>query len=338
MSLLHLEDVTRTVIPPDQPALTILSGVNLTIEPGDHVSIVGRSGSGKSTLLNLLGLLDLPTSGVISFDDRPVKSYSGARRDRLRGASIGFVFQQFNLLAGRTALENVTMPLLYSSGRTFWRRKKIAADMLELVGLGHRMNSMPDRLSGGEQQRVAIARSLVRGPRLILADEPTGALDLDTGQSVMELIDDVAERTGAAQVVITHDPMIARRARRHFRLDRGILTPVDDPAFEPLTRREMREMAPVESSPVATAEDEERDVLELFVVETETRSAVPAETRTVEASTPDETAAETATPVDAEAPAPGETAAEAEAVEAERAAGRGANAGSEAGPVERKDA
>jgi putative ABC transport system ATP-binding protein len=269
VSLLQLEDVTRTVIAPDQPALTILSGVNLTIEPGDHVSIVGRSGSGKSTLLNLLGLLDLPTSGVISFDDRPVKSYSGARRDRLRGASIGFVFQQFNLLAGRTALENVTMPLLYSSGRTFWRRKKIAAEMLELVGLGHRMTSMPDRLSGGEQQRVAIARSLVRGPRLILADEPTGALDLDTGQSVMELIDDVAERTGAAQVVITHDPMIARRARRHFRLDRGILTPVDDPAFEPLTRREMREMAPTEPSTDVTAEGGDRDVLELFGVPTD---------------------------------------------------------------------
>lgn len=244
MSLLSLREVTRTVIPQDQPALTILNGVDLGIEPRDHVSIVGRSGSGKSTLLNMLGLLDLPTSGEILFDDRPVRSYSSAQRDRLRGAAIGFVFQQFNLLPGRTALENVTMPLLYASGRTFWRRKRIAADMLALVGLEHRLNSMPDRLSGGEQQRVAIARSLVRGPRLILADEPTGALDLDTGQSVMELIDEVAERTGAAQVIITHDPTIARRARRHFRLDRGVLTPVDDPSLEPLTRRDRREMAP----------------------------------------------------------------------------------------------
>ena len=318
MSLLHLEDVTRTVIPPDQPALTILSGVNLSVEPGDHVSIVGRSGSGKSTLLNLLGLLDLPTSGVISFDGRPVKSFSGARRDRLRGSSIGFVFQQFNLLAGRTALENVTMPLLYSSGRTFWQRKKIAAEMLELVGLGHRMNSMPDRLSGGEQQRVAIARSLVRGPRLILADEPTGALDLDTGQSVMELIDEVAVRTGAAQVVITHDPMIARRARRHFRLDRGILTPVDDPAFEPLTRREVREMAPIERSTVAPTEDDERDVLELFVIETEARSAVPAGTGAAEAEAPTRVETETETVGQATAPA--------------------AETGIDAGPDDRKDA
>ncbi|MCD2171208.1 MULTISPECIES: ABC transporter ATP-binding protein [Microbacterium] len=253
MSLLELREVTRTVIPQDQPALTILNGIDLTIEPGDHVSIVGRSGSGKSTLLNMLGLLDLPTSGEITFDDRPVRSYSSAARDRLRGAGIGFVFQQFNLLPGRTALENVTMPLLYSSGRTFWRRKKIAAEMLELVGLEHRLSSLPDRLSGGEQQRVAIARSLVRGPRLILADEPTGALDLDTGQSVMELIDEVATRTGAAQVTITHDPTIARRARRHFRLDRGVLTAVDDPSLEPLTRRDRREMAPADDDPAVLA-------------------------------------------------------------------------------------
>ncbi|MBF4635046.1 ABC transporter ATP-binding protein [Agreia pratensis] len=227
MSLLELRDVTRTVIPPDQPALTILNGVDLTVEPGDRISIVGRSGSGKSTLLNLLGLLDMPTSGLLTFDDRPVKSYSGAARDRVRGAQIGFVFQQFNLLPGRTALENVAMPLLYAEGRSFWRRKQLAAEMLEEVGLGDRMESMPDRLSGGEQQRVAIARSLVRGPRLILADEPTGALDLDTGSSVMQLIDEVATRTGAALVTITHDPAIAARARDHFRLDRGVLTRAD---------------------------------------------------------------------------------------------------------------
>jgi putative ABC transport system ATP-binding protein len=228
MSLLELRDVTRTVIPPDQPALTILNGVDLTVEPGDRISIVGRSGSGKSTLLNLLGLLDMPTSGLLTFDERPVKSYSGAARDRVRGAQIGFVFQQFNLLPGRTALENVAMPLLYAEGKAFWRRKRLAAEMLEEVGLGNRMDSMPDRLSGGEQQRVAIARSLVRGPRLILADEPTGALDLDTGSSVMQLIDDVATRTGAALVTITHDPAIASRARDHFRLDRGVLTRVDE--------------------------------------------------------------------------------------------------------------
>lgn len=224
MTLLTLEAVTRTVLSPDQAALTILNGVDLTVAENDRISIVGRSGSGKSTLLNLLGLLDLPTSGALEFDGRPVKHYSARQRDRLRGREIGFIFQQFNLLPGRTALENVTMPLLYAEGRQFWRRRSIAAAMLEEVGLGHRLETLPDRLSGGEQQRVAIARSLVRGPRLILADEPTGALDLDTGQTVMELIDAVATRTNAALVVITHDPAIADRSRTHYRLDRGRLT------------------------------------------------------------------------------------------------------------------
>jgi putative ABC transport system ATP-binding protein len=223
MSLLRLENVTRTVLPPDAPALTILDGVDLTVEEGDRVSIVGRSGSGKSTLLNLLGLLDSPTSGELLFDGRSVKSFSTGERDRVRGRHVGFVFQQFNLLAGRTALENVTMPLLYSTGRQFWRRKTLAAEMLEQVGLGHRLDSLPDRLSGGEQQRVAIARSLVRGPRLILADEPTGALDIETGASVMALIDEVAERTKAALVTITHDPAIAALAARHYALERGVL-------------------------------------------------------------------------------------------------------------------
>lgn len=233
MTLLHLEDVTRTVLPPDQPALTILNGVDLTVAENDRISIVGRSGSGKSTLLNLLGLLDLPTSGTLEFEGTPVRQLSVRRRDLVRGREIGFVFQQFNLLPGRTALENVTMPLLYAQGRQFWRRRALAAEMLEQVGLGHRLDSLPDRLSGGEQQRVAIARALVRGPRLILADEPTGALDLDTGQTVMELIDEVATRTHAALVVITHDPAIAARSRVHYQLDRGVLTATDGSAVVP---------------------------------------------------------------------------------------------------------
>jgi putative ABC transport system ATP-binding protein len=117
--------------------------------------------------------------------------------------------------------------LLYSTGKQFWRRERLAAEMLERVGLGSRLASMPEQLSGGEQQRVAIARALVRGPRLILADEPTGALDIDTGAAVMKLLDGVAESSGAALITITHDPNVAALARRHFRLDRGVLTPVD---------------------------------------------------------------------------------------------------------------
>jgi len=226
VTLLHLEAVTRTVDLVDAPPLTILSGVNLDVDDGDRVSIVGRSGSGKTTLLNLLGLLDNPTTGVMEFDDRPVQSFSGAERDRVRGRHVGFIFQQFNLLQGRTALENVMTPLLYAQGRQFWQRSRIAAEMLDRVGLRDRLGTMPDRLSGGEQQRVAIARSLVRGPRLILADEPTGALDLETGAAVMDLIDEVARESGAALVTITHDPDIAARATRHLKLDHGLLEDV----------------------------------------------------------------------------------------------------------------
>ena len=208
MTLLHLAGVTRTVQLVDAPPLTILSGVDLDVAVGDRVSIVGRSGSGKSTLLNLLGLLDNPTTGDLEFDGRPVRSFSSAERDRVRGRDVGFIFQQFNLLQGRTALENVMTPLLYAEGKQFWQRRRIATEMLDRVGLGHRLGAMPDKLSGGEQQRVAIARSLVRGPRLILADEPTGALDLETGADVMALLDEVATGSGAALITITHDPAI----------------------------------------------------------------------------------------------------------------------------------
>ena len=227
MTLLELDAVTRSVELPDGEKLEILKGVDLSVAVGDHVSIVGRSGSGKTTLLNLLGLLDTPTSGSIRFDGEPLESLTGGRRDRKRGRDIGFIFQQFNLLDGRTALENVMTPLLYATGAQFWRRATLAAEMLERVGLGHRMESMPQQLSGGEQQRVAIARALVRGPRLILADEPTGALDIETGAAVMALLDDVAEQSGAALITITHDANVAALARRHYRLDRGVLAPVD---------------------------------------------------------------------------------------------------------------
>ncbi|MFK4730079.1 ABC transporter ATP-binding protein [Agromyces mediolanus] len=229
MRLVEAIDVGRTVQIPDADPLTILRGVDLTVEAGERVSIVGRSGSGKSTLLNLLGLIDSPTEGELRILGEDAARLRGARRDRLRGREIGFVFQQFNLLPGRTAIENVQTPLLYAGGSSFWRRERIAREMLERVGLGERTDARPERLSGGEQQRVAIARALVRRPRLILADEPTGALDLETGGTVMELIEEVAGETDAALVTITHDPAIARRADRHLRLSAGRLVPLDEP-------------------------------------------------------------------------------------------------------------
>lgn len=248
MSLVVLEQVAKSVLLADDSRLEILHGVSLSIEAGDHVSIVGRSGSGKSTLLNILGMLDAPTSGSVAFDGVLVRRMRSGKLDRLRGASVGFVFQQFNLLAGRTALENVMMPLGHAKGRQFWRRRDIAADMLERVGLGHRIDQIADRLSGGEQQRVAIARALVRRPKLILADEPTGALDIDTGAAIMALLDEVATETDAALVTITHDLHVAARARRHYRLDAGRLGVVDlRRAFEASTLAD----APVSLTPGA---------------------------------------------------------------------------------------
>ena len=236
MTLVALQEVAKSVLLADDSRLEILRGIDLEVSAGDHVSIVGRSGSGKSTLLNILGMLDAPTSGTVSFEGREVRRMRSGRLDRLRGDNVGFVFQQFNLLPGRTALDNVMMPLGHAKGRMFWNRRQIAADMLERVGLGHRVDQVADRLSGGEQQRVAIARALVRRPVLILADEPTGALDIDTGASVMSLLDEVATETDAALVTITHDLHVAARARRHYRLDAGVLEPADlSRAFEAST-------------------------------------------------------------------------------------------------------
>ncbi|MFT4234478.1 MAG: ABC transporter ATP-binding protein [Microbacterium sp.] len=227
MAFLSARGITRTVQLPDADPLHIRRGVDLDVEVGEHVSIMGRSGSGKSTLLNILGLLDAPTDGALDFDGVPLARMSLGRRDRTRGRNVGFVFQQFNLLPGRTAVENVEMPLLYDGGSAFWRRRTLALDMLDRVGLAERAEQMTDRLSGGEQQRVAIARALVRSPRLILADEPTGALDVETGAGVMDLLDEIATASGAALITITHDPHVAARAQRVYRLVDGRLESVE---------------------------------------------------------------------------------------------------------------
>ncbi|WP_448062822.1 ABC transporter ATP-binding protein [Cellulomonas hominis] len=226
MALLELTDVTRSVRLPDDRVLRILRDITLSVDAGEHVSVVGRSGTGKSTLLNILGLLDSPTSGEYLLEGTSIARLSNRRRSRRRGDDFGFVFQQFNLLAGRSALENVAAPLMYARGRQFWSRRRIAAEMLERVGLGDRLEEMPEKLSGGEQQRVAIARALVRRPRVILADEPTGALDVDTGAEVMGLLDEIASESGAALIAITHDLAVAARAQRHYRLAEGVLVPI----------------------------------------------------------------------------------------------------------------
>ena len=229
--LVDLQSVTRHVELPNGSTLEILRGVDLTVGPGEHVAIVGRSGTGKSTLLNLLGLLDRPTGGTLEWAGRNVTDISNRQAARIRGRDVGFVFQQFNLLPGRTALENVMAPLLYASGREFWQRRKRAAEMLDKVGLGDRLDAMPQFLSGGEQQRIAIARALVRTPSVVLADEPTGALDVETGAMVMKLLDQATYDSGAALITITHDQSVAALARRRFRLAEGQLHPLTEGAM-----------------------------------------------------------------------------------------------------------
>lgn len=227
MSLIEVRNVSKHVELPDGTRLDILNDINMSVDGGEHLAVVGRSGSGKTTLLNILGLLDSPSHGEVLFDGTDVGRLRKGALDRARGNGIGYVFQQFNLLMGLTALENVVMPLSYSSGSAFWNRRRLATEMLDRVGLSHRLDSRPDQLSGGEQQRVAIARALVRKPQMILADEPTGALDIETGTTVMDLLEEVTTENGAALITITHDPNVAALAGRSLRLDHGVLSPTD---------------------------------------------------------------------------------------------------------------
>ncbi|WP_236968383.1 ABC transporter ATP-binding protein [Microbacterium aurantiacum] len=217
MSLIELRDVTRSF--PGVPEVQALKAVNLTVEAGDYVSIVGPSGSGKSTMLNLLGLLDRPTVGEYRIDGVVTGVLDDDQRARVRAQWIGFVFQAFHLMPRRTVLENVMMPMLYS-GVPREEREGRARAVLERVGLGHRVSFHPPTLSGGERQRVAVARAVVSTPRILLADEPTGNLDEATSAEVMELFDDL-RADGLTLVVITHDLAVAERAERRVRISDG---------------------------------------------------------------------------------------------------------------------
>lgn len=225
-TLISLRNISRTVHLADGSPLTILKDVNLEVQRGEYISIVGRSGTGKTTLLNILGLLDNGTTGTYHLDDIDVYKMRERKRTKLRGDTFGFVFQQFNLLPKRNALENVAAPLFYGQGKQFWRRDSIASAGLERIGLFERRDSMPGKLSGGEQQRVAIARALVRNPSVILCDEPTGALDVDTGARVMDLLQEVAQQNNSALIVITHDLSISEKADSQYILNNGALHPV----------------------------------------------------------------------------------------------------------------
>ena len=206
----------------DGISVPALRGVSLTVNPGDYLAIIGPSGSGKSTLMHLLGGLDRPTAGRLLLGGRDATTLSAAELARLRNEVIGFVFQSFHLLARTSARDNVALPLIYRGLRRAERRRR-AEEMLDRVGLAHRLHHRPNQLSGGEQQRVAIARALVTGPSVLLADEPTGNLDTRTGESVLDLLEDLNAERGVALAIVTHDSAIAARARRRIAMRDGLI-------------------------------------------------------------------------------------------------------------------
>jgi putative ABC transport system ATP-binding protein len=216
--LIKLEGVTKVFLT-DEVETHALSGIHLDIAKGEYVSIAGPSGCGKSTLLSILGLLDTPTDGAYTLNDRPVQGLTLAERARIRNREIGFIFQSFNLIGDLTVHENVDLPLTYR-GMPASERKQRVNEALEKVGMAHRAKHLPSQLSGGQQQRVAVARALAGHPAVLLADEPTGNLDSKNGEAVMELLSSL-HRGGATIVMVTHDHRFARHAARTVHLFDG---------------------------------------------------------------------------------------------------------------------
>ena len=226
--VIEIADMTKTYIM-GKTKVHALRGLSLTIRAGEYVAIIGASGSGKSTLMNMIGLLDHPTSGTYRIRGRETSKLRDNEMADMRNAEIGFVFQRFNLLARTTAQRQVQLPLFYA-GVPARRAKAMALEALERVGLGDRTHHRPDELSGGQQQRVAIARALVNNPSILLADEPTGALDTKTGEEVMNLFGELHAQ-GMTLIVVTHDMEIAARASRIVTLRDGVI--VSDERVQP---------------------------------------------------------------------------------------------------------
>ncbi|MEZ4708827.1 MAG: ABC transporter ATP-binding protein [Caldilineaceae bacterium] len=232
--VIEMHDITK-IYKMGDTEVRALNGVSLTIHEGEYVAIIGTSGSGKSTLMNMIGLLDKPTSGNYAIRGAETSRLSQNQMADLRNKEIGFVFQRFNLLARTSARRQVELPLFYA-GIAAGKASKMAVEALQRVGLGDRAHHRPDELSGGQQQRVAIARALVNGPSILLADEPTGALDTKTGEEVMALFQELNQQ-GMTLIVVTHDTDIAAQAHRVITLRDGVI--LSDERQSPTRQPEM---------------------------------------------------------------------------------------------------
>ncbi len=227
--MLEITDVYKRYDSPDQnESVGVLKGISLSIDKGSSIAVVGPSGCGKSTLLNLMGALDRPTQGSIEFDGRDLGSLNETQLAELRNQDIGFVFQLHHLLPQCTGLENVMVPTLARSGRaSVQETRAYAQDLLERVGLEDFGAYRPAQLSGGQRQRVAVARALINGPKLLLADEPTGSLDQETAERIGALLLKIHQDEGVTLVVVTYAPALARQLDTVFELDRGVLGPLE---------------------------------------------------------------------------------------------------------------
>ena len=219
--LIDLRNINKTYWNGDQE-LKVLKNINLTVEEGEFVAIMGPSGSGKSTLMNIIGMLDRPSTGEYFLGNEDVANLGDKKLAKVRNNQIGFVFQQFFLLSKLNALQNVELPLIYA-GVSQGSRKNLAKQYLEKVDLGTRMTHLPSELSGGQKQRVAIARALVNNPSIILADEPTGALDTKSGELIMELLTEL-NAEGKTIIMVTHEPEIAAYAKRQIVIRDGVIS------------------------------------------------------------------------------------------------------------------